>query len=161
MTTKKNMNAEEKVNNAINNNQLKALLLGKGKYKIPFNRFLGPMAPTDWTQVMPYIYKKAEKEADIKQKFEKCLFSLANGNPIEVYVAVSVLYYQISKEKLKQSSFEINYNKILDCLRKKLPKLKTELINTKKWAGANSDQGLWSEIIRYKKLLKREFDISI
>ena len=155
------MNTEEKVNNAVNNNQLKALLLGKGEYKVPFNRFLGPMAPTDWTQVMPYIYKKAEKETDIKQKFEKCLFSLANGNPIEVYVAVSVLYYQISKEKLKQSSFEINYNKILDCLRKKVPKVKTELINTKKWAGANSDQGLWSEIIRYKKLLKSEFDISI
>lgn len=119
------------------------------------------MAPTDWTQVMPYIYKKAEKEADIKQKFEKCLFSLVNGSPIEVYVAVSVLYYQISKEKLKQSSFAINYNKILDCLRKKLPNVKSELINTKRWAGANSDQGLWSEIIRYKKLLKREFDISI
>lgn len=73
------MNTEEKVNNAVNNNQLKALLLGKGEYKVPFNRFLGPMAPTDWTQVMPYIYKTAEKETDIKQKFEKCLFSLANG----------------------------------------------------------------------------------
>lgn len=112
------MNTEEKVNNAISNNQLKALLMGKGEYAVPFNRFLGPMAPTDWTQVMPYIYKKAERERDIKQEFEKCLWSLSNGNPIEVYVAVSILYYQISKEKLKQASFKINYNKILDCLKK-------------------------------------------
>lgn len=76
-------------------------------------------------------------------------------------MAVSILYYQISKEKLKQASFKINHNKILDCLRKKLPEVKAELINTKKWAGVNSDQGLWSEIIRYKKLLKSEFAIHI
>ena len=155
------MTTEEKVNRAINNNQLKVLLMGKGEYAVPFNRFLGPMAPTDWTQVMPYIYKKAERERDVKQEFEKCLFSLANGNPIEVYVAVSILYYQISKEKLKQASFKINYNKILSCLRKKLPEVKAELINTKKWAGVNSAQGLWSEIMRYKKLFNSEFDISI
>lgn len=76
-------------------------------------------------------------------------------------MAVSVLYYQISKAKLKQSSFEINYNKILDCLRNRLPDVKAELINTKKWAGVNSDQGLWSEIMRYKKLLEFEFAILI
>ena len=155
------MNTEEKVNNAINNKQLKALLLGEDGYEVPFNRFLGSVAPTDWTQVMPYIYKKAEKETDVKHEFEKCLFSLANGSPIEIYVAVSVLYYQISKEKLKQTSFEINYSKILDCLRRKLPRVKASLINTKRWAGANSDQGLWSEIMRYKQLFRSEFDIII
>ena len=71
------------------------------------------------------------------------------------------MYYQISKEKVKQASFKINYNRILDCLRKKLPEVKAELINTKKWAGTDNAQGLWSEIMRYKKLLKSEFDISI
>lgn len=70
------------------------------------------MACADWTQVMPYIYEKAERDRDIKQEFEKCLFSLANGNPIEVYVAVSILYYQISKETLKQTRFKINYSQL-------------------------------------------------
>lgn len=152
---------QEKVDKAITNQQLKALLLGQNGYQVPFSSFLGPMAPTDWTQIMPYVYKKAEKETNVKQEFEKCLFSLANGNPIEVYVAISVLYYQVSKEKLKQTSFKIDYNKILDCLRKKLSKVKAELINTKKWAGANSNQGLWSEIVRYKNLFKSKFGIYI
>lgn len=155
------MNTEEKVNRAISNNQLKALLIGKGEYAVQFDRFLGPMACADWTQVMPYVYKKTEIERDVKYEFEKCLWSLSNGDPIEVYVAVSMLYYQISKEKLKQASFKINYNKILDCLRKRLPEVKAELINIKKWAGTDNDQGLWSEIIRYKKLLECDFVILI
>lgn len=33
------MNTDEKVNKAISNNQLKALLIGKGEYAVPFNRF--------------------------------------------------------------------------------------------------------------------------
>lgn len=49
------VNTEETVNNAISNNQSKALLMGKGEYAVPFNRFLVPIVPTDWTQVMPYI----------------------------------------------------------------------------------------------------------
>lgn len=78
-----------------------------------------------------YIRRLKEKR-DVKHEFEKCLWSLSNGTPIEIYVAVSILYYQISKEKVKQASFKINYNRILDCLRKKLPEVKAELINTKK-----------------------------
>lgn len=45
------INTEEKINKAVNNDQLKALLLGKCEYKVPFRCVLGPMVPTDWTQV--------------------------------------------------------------------------------------------------------------
>lgn len=148
------MTTKEKVELAIKNDELKELLLGQNPYQVKFDKFVGPVAPTDWTCIMPYVYEIA-RPSDL----EKALLNLSkSNNAIELYIAVSVLYYYLNQ---KPTSFPVDTDQILRNLQNNLPLVKQDLINTKKWAGAQEKLGLYSEILRYNRLMQDKYNLSL
>ena len=69
------MTTKEKVELAIKNGELKELLLGQNPYQVKFDKFVGPVAPTDWTCVMPYVYEIVKPS-----NLEKVLLDLSKSN---------------------------------------------------------------------------------
>lgn len=158
------MTTKEKVELAIKNGELKELLLGQNPYQVKFDKFVGPVAPTDWTCVMPYVYKYASIT-----EFERALFDLTTSGCEGEYVAASLIYYHITHNKQKFTGFPINkpiefpinMSLILQSFQKNLAAAKQGLINSKEWAGANNKLGLYGEILRYDKILKDEYNFNL
>lgn len=158
------MTPEEKVKLAVKKLDLRRLFLGRYPYHVDFDRFVGPVAPTDWTQIMPYVYKYASIT-----EFERALFDLTTSGYEGEYVAASLIYYHITHNKQKFTGFPINkpiefpinMSLILQSFQKNLAAAKQGLINSKEWAGANNKLGLYGEILRYDKILKDKYNFNL
>lgn len=153
------ISANDKVKMAFEKGEVKDLLLGKIGYYVPFDKYLGPTGPTDWTALMPSIYKYAKTHKDAQDKFEQALFDLIRANEdriwtnsFEVYTVIGIFYYQIFHEKRKQAGFSLKYKDyLIDSMQDILLKKRTQL----------SDSIFWPEIVRYCKLLNEECQIDL
>lgn len=52
---------------------------------MPFDKYLGPAGPTDWTILMPCVYKYAKTHKDAQDKFEQALFDLISDNEDRIW----------------------------------------------------------------------------
>ena len=153
------ISANDKVEVAFEKGEIKDLLLGKIGYYVPFDKYLGPDGPTDWTILMPSVYKYAKTHKDAQDKFEQTLFNLLSDNEdriwtnsFEVYACIGIFYYQIFHEKHKQAGFDLKYkDDLIDSMQDILLKKHTQL----------SDSIFWPEIVRYRKLLNKECQIDL
>lgn len=153
------ISAKDKVEVAFEKDKIKDLLLGKLGYYVPFDKYLGPVGPTDWTVLMPSVYKYTKMHTDAPDKFEQALFDLIRANKdkiwtnsFEVYVGIGIFYYQIFHEKRKQAGFDLKHkNDLIDSMQDILLKKYTQL----------SDSIFWPEIVRYCKLLNKECQIDL
>ena len=153
------ISTKDKVEVAFEKGEVKDLLLGKLGYYVPFDKYLGPAGPTDWTILMPCIYKYAKTHKDAQDKFEQTLFNLLRNNEdriwtnsFEVYAGIGIFYYQIFHEKHKQAGFDLKCkDDLIDSMQDILLKKYTQL----------SDSIFWSEIVRYCKLLNKECQIDL
>lgn len=151
------MNIVEK---AIKNNEIKFLLEGINGYKLENDSWASISAPIDWTRVVLLIYKQYEKsfDADIEKMFVKAIVDMLNGNAEEVYCGVAVLYFQILMEESSRAPFRESLIKIAS---QTIRENEEQLKSIKKWGGQSSENGLWDEIRRYKKLFISKFGIII
>ena len=148
-----------KVKVAFEKGEVKDLLLGKIGYYVPFDKYLGQVGPTDWTILMPCVYKYAKTHKDAQDKFEQALFDLIRDNEdriwtnsFEVYAVIGIFYYQIFHEKRKQAGFSLKYkDDLIDSMQDILLKKYMQLSNSI----------FWSEIVRYRKLLNKECQIDL
>lgn len=153
------ISANDKVKVAFEKDEIKDLLLGKIGYYVPFDKYLGPAGPTDWTILMPSVYKYAKTHKDAQDKFEQVLIYLIRdnedriwANSFEVYAGIGIFYYQIFHEKHKQAGFYLKYkDNLIDSMRDILLKKHTQL----------SDSIFWPEIVRYRKQLNKECQIDL
>lgn len=153
------ISTNDKVEVAFETGEIKDLLLGKIGYYVPFDKYLGPSGPTDWTILMPSVYKYAKVHKDAQDKFEQALIHLIRdnedriwANSFEVYAGIGIFYYQIFHEKHKQAGFDLKYkDDLIDSMQDILLKKHTQL----------SDSIFWSEIVRYRKLLNKECQIDL
>lgn len=153
------ISTKDKVEVAFEKGEIKDLLLGKLGYYVPFDKYLGPVGPTDWTVIMPSVYKYAKMHTDAPDKFEQALFDLIRDNKdriwtnsFEVYAVIGIFYYQIFHEKRKQAGFDLKHkNDLIDSMQDILLKKYTQL----------SDSIFWPEIVRYCKLLNKEYQIDL
>ena len=153
------ISVKDKVEVAFEKGEIKDLLLGKIGYYVPFDKYLGPAGPTDWTILMPSVYKYAKAHKDAQEKFEQTLFNLLRDNEdricpnsFEVYAGIGIFYYQILHEKHKQAGFYLKYkDDLIDSMQDILLKKHTQL----------SDSIFWPEIVRYRKLLNKECQIDL
>lgn len=144
---------------AFEKGEIKDLLLGKIGYYVPFDKYLGPVGPTDWTILMPSVYKYVKTHKDAQDKFEQTLFNLLRDNEdriwtnsFEVYAGIGIFYYQIFHEEHKQAGFDLKYkDDLIDSMQDILLKKHTQL----------SDSIFWSEIVRYCNLLNKECQIDL
>lgn len=153
------ISANDKVEVAFETGEIKNLLLGKLGYYVPFDKYLGPVGPTDWTILMPSVYKYAKVHKNAQDKFEQVLIHLIRDNEdriwtnsFEVYAGIGIFYYQIFHEKHKQAGFDLKYkDDLIDSMQDILLKKHTQL----------SDSIFWSEIVRYCNLLNKECQIDL
>ena len=67
-------------------------------------------------------------------------------------------YYYLNQNP---TSFPVDTDQILRNLQNNLPLVKQDLINTKKWAVAQEKLGLYSEILRYNRLMQDKYNLSL
>lgn len=149
------MNIVEK---AIKNNELRLLLEGKNEYKLENDSWVSISAPIDWTRVIPMVYKEYEKTHDAKiiEMYAEAIREMLLGDAEEVYCGVAVLYFQILRERTNRSPFSLQCEDLLEIADTAIAQKETQLKAVKKWAGQASEDGLWSEIQRYRKLICNE-----
>lgn len=153
------ISVNDKVEVAFEKDEIKDLLLGKIGYYVPFDKYLGPAGPTDWTILMPSVYEYAKMHKDAQDKFEQVLIDLIRANKdkiwtnsFEVYAGIGIFYYQIFHEKHKQAGFILKYkDDLIGLMQDILLKKYTQL----------SESIFWSEIVRYCKLLDQECQIDL
>mgnify|MGYP001108676402 FL=1 len=86
---------------------------------------------------------------------------MMDGEPFDIYVALSVVYFQLRKEHIGESPFVIDRDKVLKKLRQTLINNKEKLMNYFEWACGNYEGGAWGEVVRIDELCKEKFNISI
>lgn len=134
---------------AFKHNEFVLLLEGKGKYACKLDRFVPADMPTDVGRIIQEgIYKlyleKHEKE--VINKYREAVVEIMNGDCTEVWLAYHICWTQIYKEKRANAPFKFFNETILNELRKNIFSHEEELKQTKKWQGANLEEGLWEDI---------------
>lgn len=158
------MNIEQMVIESIKQNELYKVLLGDDKYKVELSSFIGANVPTDWPNIMRGgIYKIFNEypQINVKEELENTLNFLLDKDVFEIYVAVSVLFFQIMSEENMTSPFKINREKIVSSVRSTLMKNKDQMYQYKKWMGGYYQNGIWGEIERINNILKEDYGITI
>lgn len=108
------------------------------------------------------IYKQYEKsfDADIEKMFVNAIVDMLNGNAEEVYCGVAVLYFQILREESSRAPFCVDREFLIKIASQAIRENEEQLKSIKKWGGQSSENGLWDEIQRYKKLFISKFGFS-
>ncbi len=158
------MNIEQMIIEAIKKNELYKVLLGEEEYKMEVSQFIGANVPTDWPNIMRGgVYKVFNKHPDlhINERLENALEILLSKDVFEVYVAISVLFFQIISEENKISPFRIDRKKIIGNVRNVLVYNKTKMKSYKKWMGEYYKNGIWGEVERISNILMGDYGINI
>lgn len=153
----------ELIKKAINSNEMIELLEGKGDYCLENDSWASISAPIDWTRVIPMIYKEYVETQDesVKEMYESAIENMLLGTAEETYCGIAVLYFQTLRESSNRSPFSVDREYLIQIAKKGISKNKKDLRLIKKWAGAQSENGLWSEVVRYKKLFLSKYSIDI
>lgn len=149
---------------AISKGELVDYLQGKKGYVEPIDTWVNANAPTDWTKIIPDgIYKVSVEEVDmdVASIFEESILKMLNGAEFDIYVAVSVFYFQLIRENRNASPFKIDRQKILETMKKSLKKNEHLLKTYFEWQGRNQQEGMWSEILRINSLCEKKWSINI
>jgi hypothetical protein len=144
---------------SIQNNEVVKFLKGEENYKVPVPHMTPVYIPTDWTQIMPNIYKVylEKPELNIKQLLEDTLIEMINDDNIALYAAVNIIYDHLLNNKLyHEAPFEMNKENLLPLLKNKLIQKQDDLKKDFRWMGKGQSEGLWSEIKRIDGRLKEE-----
>lgn len=149
---------------AITNNEMVEWLEGKGKYKQDPNYFTNISAPTDWTIIIPKeLYKLYSDKPELKVDsiLEDSLLKMLDREPFDIYVALSVFYFQLLEEQRGTSPFIINRSKLISKLKKTLIENETKLKNYYEWVGTQYNEGVWGEVLRINSLCISKWNFSI
>ena len=135
----------DKIKRAIERNELADFLIGKGEYKY-WNREL--RHPNNWSYcwqiaIVPFAKEYKDLPNMLVAAFEE-LLQRQNDVVLNIYTVnfnVYWYYYLLDKNRV---DFKIDFSEIERCLVDKINLHRSELLECKKWAGAeyNSPNGL-------------------
>lgn len=147
------------VKKAIKQNEIKQLLEGKDEYKLENNSMASFSVPIDWTIVIPQLYNEYLQNPSVMTMYSNAINDMLLGSAEEVYYAIAILYFQTLREESNRSPFRIDREYFIPMASEALNRKASELKTIKKWTGTNVEDGLYSEVNRYKKLFKSKFGI--
>ena len=152
------MNIAEK---AVKQNEIVELLEGKNGYQLENDSWASVSAPIDWTRVVPMLYEIYTKDNSVKEMYEDAIDKMLRGGAEDFYCGIAVLYFQILRESTGRAPFSINRDELIAIAKNNIIKNEKELKQIRKWSGQASDNGLWDEIDRYRRLFLSKFSISL
>ena len=157
------MSIKDTITEAVRQGRIVEVLRGEEGYAIGFDQWVGAVAPTDWTKVIPIIYEVAESSdtSFVVEEFENAIGQLLSGSAEDVYIGVGVLYTQLLREASKRSPFSVHRENLIEKATLGVKKRQDDLKMSKSWVGEHNQDGLWTEIERYKRLMKEKFGLCI
>lgn len=157
----------EKTKYAFEHDEVFELLMGEKGYA-----YQAPMVPVsipthtdaifDRGVYQYYNNSSSQEKQIIVEKITSVLEQMiASDNPIQVWWALAVVFCQkLNEKKYKNSPFFLA-DTVGDNLRCALLANKEDLRKCTSYAGANSSEGLWSDVLRYESLYQKYFDSTI
>lgn len=156
------MEYEEKLLQAIQQEEIIPFLRGDNGYKIEMSQFVPAVVPTDTGKILSRaIYKLYERRPIVKQEFETALITMLDGTLFDIYVAVLYVMGQLFKEKNNISPFKLDFNTIIPKLQQKLRQSKDGFQGEVESPDSFAWSGLWNEIERFDKICNEEYKISL
>ena len=137
---------------------------GRDGYRVETEPWTPADLPMDWTKIISrgiYAVYKENPELGLDKMFEYAILETMDGEPFDIYVALSVVYFQLRKEHIGESPFVIDRDKVLKKLRQTLINNKEKLMNYFEWTCGNYEKGMWGKVVRIDEICKEEFNISI
>ena len=86
---------------------------------------------------------------------------MLTGDAEDVFCGISVLYFQIMREEKERSPFEVDRTCLIKMASDAISKNEEALKLTKKWSGTNQPEGLFGEVLRYKRMLSTKYGIEV
>lgn len=154
---------KEEILQAIGNGRLKQVLKGECGYSIGFDEWSAALVPTDWTQVLPLlnVYARQVGSTYVEHYFENTIIELLSGDAEDIFVAIGAFYTQLLFERDGDFTYSIQREKIASIAKTSIAQNQENLQTCKSWYGAYSDNGLMDEINRYRKLMKKNFNLDL
>ena len=118
-------------------------------------------SPTPMRYIRIISYGRGTLPQLIEKMFVKAIVDMLNGNAEEVYCGVAVLYFQILMEESSRAPFCVDRESLIKIASQTIRENEEQLKSIKKCGGQSSENGLWDEIRRYKKLFISKFGIII
>lgn len=93
------------------------------------------------------------KDNSVKEMYEDAIYKMLREGAEDFYCGIAVLYFQILRENAGRAPFSVNRNELIAVAKNNISKNEKELKQIRKWSGQTSDNGLWDEVNRYRRLL--------
>ncbi len=153
----------ELVKYSIKSMELNLLFLGKGTYKNENLKHIPADIPCDVSAILKYGLYPLYKDGDISipNVLSNTIVDFLNDNPIEVWMAYSIVWMQYRNELNGISPFNIISSELLETLRICITKNQKALSDCKKYVGDGKENGLLEDIIVSNKSFKNKFEVSI
>ena len=147
----------DKLNLALNHNELKEFLIGDGDYNIPSREGFF----TDFSSALYMgIYEcyKKNPNSNINILFEKEIINMLKGNPFEVMCAFDYCWRQISSEEKGTAPFSLSENCIKN-IRESILAKRDLLMKYKEYSqfGSNLEKGAFQYVENIDRMLDNEF----
>jgi len=139
-------------------------LQGNGIYACSPNRFVSASIPTDFGYILEfgvYPFYIASEDSAVIDKVRNAIISLSNGDTVQVWIAYSLLWSQIYKEKHNKSPFVLATDELIAVIREALYRSESDLRRCTEWQGKNKGNGLWEDIYRSNSVLNEKYGVSI
>jgi len=149
---------------AFNNKEFCLLLSGEGRYKCDVNRYVPANIPTDWNRIIKHgIYALYNEKTNINvvDDFIDAIRQLLGKNALHVWIAYSVVWFQLYNEHNIKSPFQIITPDLLQEVKTALQNNTDELKTIREWQGTSENNGLWEDITKRNEVLHKEFGIVI
>jgi hypothetical protein len=156
--------AKELFLESIEKDEIYKFLIGEGDYKVPVPHMVPVYIPTDWTDIIPsgiYELYKDRPDLNVDILFENALADTIKKGNIGLYAVVNLVLDQFSREKNNSAAFKIDKSKLVPLINSELIKKSGDLKNDFSWMGKGQPEGLWSEIARIDKIMKRDLGIGL
>jgi hypothetical protein len=149
---------------AIDNNELSKLLCGDGDYSIPMSRFESVDIPTNFDYVIYgciYGYYNSTHDPKIPLLYSKTIIDLLQSDPVHVWCAYNICFFQVCNESKKQSPFYIMSPDFIKQIKDLLVFKRSELEKCNEWLGSDVNNGLWGDIEASNNVLFEDFGVNL
>lgn len=156
------MDYREKLQDALDKNEIDLFLKGIYPYNIKSSQNSPSTEPTDISKVLSKaIYKEYAENYHMKDIFEKTLMHMIEGNAFDIYVTILYIMSELFKEKNNLSPFKLDVKKLILKLNDKIPNIENifenGVLNNEGYTNIN----VWNDLLRYNQICKYEYGISL
>lgn len=154
------MNIEKNLLDAIAKNEVIKLLRGDGEYMVEPYECSPAAQVTDVGRILSKgVYKVYMYNKEIKHIFEESLILMLDSSDFDIYMVCLYILDQLFNEKYGTSPFSLSKNSIVDKLTYRINTRQNSIKKGIKYPNGYVNTFAMTEILRFRKLCKEEYDV--